>query len=65
MYEYTPVEAAEVPALITGFYGAGRLNHGDFTWDLNYAGADTDYSVNQALKSALQAYKTTLVGIFE
>lgn len=65
MYEYTPVEATEVPALVTGFYGAGRLNHGDFTWDMNYAGADTDYSVNQALKSALQAYKTTLVGIFE
>ncbi|WP_300131966.1 pectate lyase [Duncaniella sp.] len=64
MYEYTPVEAADVPAVVTGFYGAGRLNHGDFKWDMNYEGADTDYSVISALKTALQNYKSSLVGIF-
>ena len=65
MYDYTPLEASEVPAVVTGFYGAGRLNHGDFVWDLNYSGADTDYSVNTQLKAALESYKSTLVGIFE
>ena len=65
MYDYTPLEASEVPAVVTGFYGAGRLNHGDFVWDLNYSGADTDYSVNTELKAALENYKSTLVGIFE
>lgn len=54
-----------MPAVVTGFYGAGRLNHGDFVWDLNYSGADTDYSVNTQLKAALESYKSTLVGIFE
>lgn len=65
MYDYTSLEASEVPAVVTGFYGAGRLNHGDFVWDLNYSGADTDYSVNTQLKAALESYKSTLVGIFE
>ncbi|WP_305115839.1 pectate lyase [Duncaniella muris] len=65
MYDYTPLEASEVPAVVTGFYGAGRLNHGDFVWDLNYSGADTNYSVNTQLKAALESYKSTLVGIFE
>lgn len=65
MYDYTPLEASEVPAVVTGFYGAGRLNHGDFVWDLNYSGADTDYSVDTQLKAALESYKSTLVGIFE
>ena len=65
MYAYTPLPAIDVPSVVTGYYGAGRMNHGDFTWDMTYAGADTDYSVIPALKSALQAYKSTLVGIFD
>nr|WP_303742995.1 hypothetical protein [uncultured Duncaniella sp.] len=65
MYVYTPLEATEVPAVVTGYFGAGRLNHGDFTWDMNYPGADTDYSVITALKTALSAYSSNLVGIFE
>jgi len=65
MYDYTPLDATEVPAVVTGFYGAGRLNHGDFTWDFSYPGADTDYSVISELKTALLNYRPTLVGIFE
>ena len=65
MYVYTPLEATEVPAIVTGYFGAGRLNHGDFIWDMNYPGADTDYSVITALKAALSAYSSKLVGIFE
>lgn len=65
MYQYTPVPAVEVPALVTGYYGAGRINHGDFVWDMNYPGADSDYNVIPALKAALNNYKSSLVGIFE
>lgn len=65
MYEYTAVDAADVPSVVTGFYGAGRLNHGDFQWDMNFSGADEHYSVIAALKQALQNYKSPLVGIFE
>ena len=32
MYTYSAVAAEDVPALVTGYYGAGRLNHGDFTY---------------------------------
>ena len=34
MYNYTPVAANNVPAVVTGFYGAGRMNHGDPTTPL-------------------------------
>ena len=62
MYAYTPHSAVYVPANVTGAYGAGRLNHGDFSWD--FTGKDSDYDVDAALKSALQNYKSSLVGIF-
>ena len=62
MYAYTPHSAVDVPANVTGAYGAGRLNHGDFSWD--FTGKDSDYNVDTALKSALQNYKSSLVGIF-
>ena len=62
MYAYTPHSAVDVPANVTGSYGAGRLNHGDFSWD--FTGKDSDYNVDTALKSALQNYKSSLVGIF-
>lgn len=62
MYAYTPHSAVDVPANVTGAYGAGRLNHGDFSWD--FTGKDSDYDVDAALKSALQNYKSSLVGIF-
>ena len=63
MYAYTPHSAVDVPANVTGAYGAGRLNHGDFSWD--FTGKDSDYDVDAALKSALQNYKSSLVGIFD
>ena len=62
MYAYTPHSAVDVPANVTGAYGAGRLNHGDFSWD--FTGKDSDYDVDAALKSALQNYKSSLVGVF-
>ncbi|MDE6377961.1 MAG: pectate lyase, partial [Duncaniella sp.] len=44
MYEYTPLEAHEVPAAVLGYYGAGRLNHGDISYKFNNAVDDDDYA---------------------
>ena len=62
MYNYTPDAATDVPAVVTGWLGAGRLNKGDFQWTFNNATADTDYSVDTQLKSALQNYTSPLKG---
>ena len=65
MYTYTPDAAQDVPSVVCGYYGAGRLNKGDFTWEFNNATEDTNYDVIKALSDAIKVYKTTLVGIFE
>ena len=66
MYNYNAVTAENVPALITGYYGAGRMNHGDFTYTFpdNVGSDDTDSAYDTTLGSLLDNYKTTLVGIF-
>ena len=65
MYEYTPDDANEVVAVVTGKYGAGRLQHGDFQWSFDNATEDHNYDVIPELKSAVTNYKTTLKGIFD
>ena len=62
MYEYTPEPAADVPATVTGWYGAGRMAHGDFTWD--FSGEDKSSEIDETLKEALVGYTSQLVGIF-
>lgn len=63
MYEYEVDDAYAVPDIVTGWLGAGRMNHGDFKWTI-YKSLDTDYSVDTALKSALGSYTNTeLIGI--
>ena len=64
MYDYTPDVANDVPAIVKGQYGAGRMQHGDFTWTFNNSAQDENYGVITALKSALQSYQSTLVGFF-
>ena len=66
MYSYTPDAAEAVPALLTGFYGAGRLNHGDFTYTFpdNVGSDDTDSAYDSKLGGLLDNYKSSLVGIF-
>ncbi|MDD6553930.1 MAG: pectate lyase [Prevotellaceae bacterium] len=61
MYVYRADDPVSLPALITGFYGAGRINHGDFQFSLTN---DEDYGVNTALKTALKNYKSSLVGAY-
>lgn len=63
MYEYEVDDANAVPDIVTGWLGAGRMNHGDFKWTI-YKSLDTDYSVDTTLKSALGSYTNTeLIGI--
>ena len=64
MYAYTPDAAADVPAIVTGFYGAGRLNQGDIRYTFNNATDDADYGRCEGLDNILSNYKTSLVGIF-
>jgi pectate lyase len=64
MYAYSPVAAVDVPAYVTGYWGAGRLNKGDFAWTFDNATADSNYDVDAALKEALKNYTSTLKGGF-
>ncbi len=61
MYSYTATPAADVPAVVEQY--AGRMNGGDFKWEFSDAADDADYAVNQALMSALKAYKSPVVAI--
>ncbi|MCD7709738.1 MAG: pectate lyase, partial [Porphyromonadaceae bacterium] len=63
-YEYTPNDADEVPDVVTGTFGAGRMEHGDFQWTFDNSVDDASYAVNTALKAAINSYQTTLVGLF-
>lgn len=66
MYNYNAVTAENVPALVTGYYGAGRMNHGDFcyTFPDNVGSDDTDSAYDTTLGSLLDNYQTSLLGIF-
>ncbi len=64
MHSYTPIPAADVPATVMGYYGAGRLNKGDFQWTFDNATEDKNYEVIPALQSAIKSYTSKLVKIF-
>ena len=66
MYTYTPDDAQDVPAVVTGYYGAGRLNHGDiaYTFKPNVGNDNTDSAYDAVLGTMLNDYLSTLVGIF-
>lgn len=53
---------ANVPAIVRGELGAGRMNHGDFKWAFNNTIQDPNYGVITELKNTLLAYKSTLIG---
>ena len=63
-YQYNPDNKEDVPAVVTGAYGAGRCEHGDFQWTFDNATEDTNYEVITALSDALMNYNSSLVGIF-
>lgn len=60
MYSYTADDAKDVPAKVMA--SAGRLGGGDFSFTFS-AADDESYAVNEALMSALKAYKPTVVAI--
>ena len=57
-------DPADVKTIVKGFFGAGRMQHGDFKWSFKNAAQDENYGVITELKTALQNYKSTLVGFF-
>ena len=66
MYQYTADAADDVPAIVTGYYGAGRLNHGDFTYTFadNVGSDDDDSAYDSTLGDLIDGYKSSLVGLF-
>lgn len=66
MYAHTADNAADVPAIIEGFYGAGRLNHGDINFDIPDETVVTNGHQQPlpALASILDSYKSGLLKVF-
>ena len=66
MYGYQAVPAQQVPELVTGYYGAGRLNHGDirYTFPDNIGDDTADSAYDSVLGGMLDGYQSQLVGIF-
>lgn len=66
MYAYAADKAADVPSIVEGFYGAGRLNHGD----IDFVIPDETVVTNghqqpwPALASLLDAYTSGVVKVF-
>lgn len=66
MYDYEPDDAVNVPAVVTGYYGAGCMNHGDFhyTFKDNVGSDDDDSAYDTALAALIDGYKPQMVSIF-
>ena len=64
MYTYAVDVATDIPGIVSGQYGAGRMQHGDFKWSFDNAVDDASSAVNTALKSAITNYTSQLVGVF-
>lgn len=65
MYQYSVHSAGEVPGVLKGVYGAGRINHGDFRWTFNNNVQDKNYDVISALSDEIKSYRGKLVGFYE
>lgn len=60
MYTYTPNKADDVPAVVKGDKGAGRIQHGDLQYTFTSAD-DSNSDITQALRDALDKYVPSLV----
>ena len=63
-YAYTPDDAGDVPAIVTGQYGAGRCQKGDFRYTFDNATQDTNDNVIADLSNQLSNYTSQLVRIY-
>lgn len=66
MYAYAADKAEDVPAIVEGFYGAGRLNHGDIDFVISDETVVTNGHQQPwpALASLLDAYTSGVVKVF-
>lgn len=64
MYKYTVEDPANVPAQVQGFFGAGRMQHGDVTFTFNNSTDDTNYDISAELDAMIDNYKSSLVKIY-
>ena len=64
-YSYHPDAAADVPGIVTGAYGAGRCQHGDFQYTFDNATQDTNADVISDLSNRLARYESKLVKIYD
>ena len=64
-YTYTPDQVNDVPSVVTGHYGAGRCEHGDFQYTFDNATQDKNADVISDLSDKLKNYdNTAFIGIF-
>ena len=63
-YMYSPDAAANVPSTVTGQYGAGRCQHGDFQYTFDNATQDKNSEVITDLSNKLANYESKLVKIY-
>jgi pectate lyase len=63
-YTYSPDATSDVPAVVTGHYGAGRCDHGDFQYTFNNATEDSNSDVIIDLSNKLANYTSTLQHIY-
>lgn len=66
MYAYAADKAEDVPSIVEGFYGAGRLNHGDIDFVIPDETVVTNGHQHPwpALASILDAYTSGVVKVF-
>lgn len=66
MYAYAADKAEDVPSIVEGFYGAGRLNHGDIDFVIPDETVVTNGHQQSwpALASILDAYTSGVVKVF-
>ena len=63
-YMYSPNAAADIPSTVTGQYGAGRCQHGDFQYTFDNATQDKNSEVITDLSNKLANYESKLVKIY-
>lgn len=65
IYTSSPDDPEMIPEIVTGEYGAGRCQKGDFSWKFDNATEDANTDVITGLKNALTDYRSSLKGFFD
>ena len=63
MYSVTPDAPADVPTIVQGSLGAGRMQHGDVNYSFT-AADDSSYDLNAGLVALIASYSSSLDSIF-